>query len=195
MNTLTHSQSLSTSFAKRVATLVSPETRRLVNLGRQQGWDCAVLGNAPLPSAPVRLGEWLIVPAHQDSSEVPARALERVQAIYAAGLRPQGFVVVHEAPLLLSAPKPNTPHTWRMPVLSPQVQSVLKAAAGVLGTLAVGLVAIAGVVAVAALMVAVVSIAAILVFPIFAMGAVMLDPILVAITEDGYWVEIDRWWN
>jgi hypothetical protein len=24
-------------------------------------------------------------------------------------------------------------------------------------------------------------------------GMVMLDPILVAVTEDGYWIEIDRW--
>jgi hypothetical protein len=26
-------------------------------------------------------------------------------------------------------------------------------------------------------------------------GAVVVDPILVAVTEDGYWVEIDRWWS
>jgi hypothetical protein len=25
--------------------------------------------------------------------------------------------------------------------------------------------------------------------------AVMVDPILVAVTEDGYWIEIDRWWS
>ena len=41
------------------------------------------------------------LPAQLDSTHIPARALERVQAIYAVGLRPQGFVVVHEAPPLL----------------------------------------------------------------------------------------------
>ena len=27
------------------------------------------------------------------------------------------------------------------------------------------------------------------------LGAALLDPILVAVTDDGYWVEIDRWVN
>ena len=28
----------------------------------------------------------------------------------------------------------------------------------------------------------------------FLMGAALLDPILITVTEDDYWIEIDRWW-
>ena len=28
----------------------------------------------------------------------------------------------------------------------------------------------------------------------FLTGAALIDPILIAVTEDDYWVEIDRWW-
>jgi len=182
---------ISMSVAGGIAPLVSPETRRLVNLSRERGWDCAVLGRAPLPEEPVRLGDWLAVPVDQDSSLVPVRALERVQAIYAAGLRPLGFVLVHEAPGLLPAPEQTGPASWQMPSLPPQLKSALTLAAGALGVLAVGVVAVAGVVVLA---VAAIGLAAILAVPLFLVaGAAVVDPILVAVTEDGYWVEIVRW--
>jgi hypothetical protein len=193
MNSYSQANSLPTSFVGRVAPMLSPQTRQLTTLGRQQGWNSAVLGQAPLPSEPVRLGDWLIVPAHLDSSPVPARALARVQAIFAAGLRPKGFVVVHEAPKLLPAPVQDHPDALRMSALPAPVRSALKVtsiAVGVLGTLAVvasGL---------AILAVAAISLAAILALPaILVVGAAVVDPILVAVTDDGYWIEIDRWWN
>jgi hypothetical protein len=30
-------------------------------------------------------------------------------------------------------------------------------------------------------------------WPFLLIGLVMVDPILIAVTEDGYWIEIDRW--
>jgi hypothetical protein len=193
MHSPSQSNSLRTSFVGRVAPMLSPQTRQLTTLGRQQGWNSAVLGQAPLPTEPVRLGDWLIVPAHQDSSPVPARALARVQAIFAAGLRPKGFVVVHEAPKLLPAPVQDQPDTLQMSALPAHLRSTLKVASiavGVLGTLAVvasGL---------AILAVAAISLAAVLALPaILVVGAAVVDPILVAVTDDGYWIEIDRWWN
>jgi hypothetical protein len=193
MNTINRARSVSRSFVERVAPRVSPQTQQLVTLGREQGWNCAVLGQAPIPNEPVRLGDWLIVPAHQDSSPVPVRAIGRVQAIFAAGLRPKGFVVVHEAPMLLPAPVQDQPNTLRLSVLPDQFKSGLKVVGTVLGVLATFLVAATGLVLLA---VAAVSLAVILAVPVALMvGAAVIDPILVVVTEDGYWIEIDRWWN
>lgn len=183
MNTYSNTKTVSKPNTRRSVTQVNPETKGLLALGRQRGWDFAVLGQAPLPEEPVWLGEWLIVPAHQDSSEIPTRALDRVQAIFAAGLRPKGFVLVHEAPPLLSPPAGAKPDNAK---LSPQpthenesLDEMLKALGtglAVLSALAVSALAFLGTVGLAA-------------------GAVLIDPILIAVTEDDHWIEIDRWLN
>lgn len=193
MSISSQAKTISTSFVERVAPVASQEARQLVLLGRQKGWDCAVLGRAPFPSEPVRLGDWLIVPAHQDSSQVPARALARVQAIFAAGARPKGFVMVHEAPKLLPAPVDSGPSTLPMSAVPDRLKSALRVASTALGALATVLVATTGL---AILALAALTLAAVLAVPaLLAVGAVVVDPILVAVTEDGYWIEIDRWWN
>ena len=191
MNHSNNNNSISSGFVNRVAPMVSPATLQLLLLGQQRGWDFAVLGQAPLPEDPVRLGDWLIVPADQDTSQVPARALERVQAIYAAGIRPKGFVVVHEAPKLLSAPVQDEPNTLRMPILPAQLKTTLTVVAGALGVLAIGFVVLS---TIAVLAVLAISVAAMLILPAaLVVGVALVDPILIAVTEDGYWVELDRW--
>jgi hypothetical protein len=191
MNTTHTSRSLTTTLAGGVATLTSPDARNLMTLGREYGWNFTVLGQAPLPSDPVRFEDWVIVPAHQDSSPVPERAFERVQTIFAAGLRPKGFVIVHEAPKLLPASLDSKPDTLQMSLISPKLKSTLKLAGGALGTVGVMLVTITGL---AVLAMAVLFVAAMLLAPaMLVMGATMVDPILIAVTEDGCWIEIDRW--
>lgn len=183
MNTNSNTKSISNPHTKRSITLVNPETRGLLTLGRQKGWDCAVLGRAPLPEAPVRLGDWLIVPAQQDSSEMPTRALDRVQAIFAAGLRPKGFVMVHEAPPLLSPPEVAKPDiSEASPLPKPNIESFT----GMLKGLATGL-AVLSTLAVSAL--------TFLGTAGIAVGTILIDPILIAVTEDETWIEIDRWWS
>jgi len=187
---MTTTTSLTKTFSRHPATLVAPETAKLLALGEQRGWNFFVLGQAPLPTEPVRLDNWLVTPVELDSSSVPARTLERVHHIYASGLRPKGFVLVHEAPKLLAAPLTSTSRSTSKDLSTllsnPTVQKV-----GIVVALAVGAAVLVGLVLLAlALVVAVASMAlmAMLVF-----GAVALDPILVAVTEDGYWVEVDRW--
>ena len=105
MNTTRQTNSLTALIAAQLIHLASPQTRQLVAFGQQQGWACNGLGQAPMPEKAARLGKWLIVPAYLDSSPIPDRAMKRIQAIYASGLRPKGFIVVHEAPMLLAAPQ------------------------------------------------------------------------------------------
>jgi hypothetical protein len=159
----------------------------LVTFGRSQGWDFPVLGYAPLPAQHVHVNGWLIVPAHLDSSPLPARAQQRMDAIFVAGIRPTGWLLVHEAPKLLPANveevEAPTPNTILSPKARQQTRSALKAVGTVLGGLAVatGTVALAVAAVVAFLPVILIA------------GLILIDPILVAVTEDGFWVEIDRW--
>lgn len=162
--------------------LASSETIHLMQLGQQRGWETMILGQAPLPEAHVRVGNWLIVPIEEDTSLIPARALRRVQAIYEAGLRPKGFVVVHEAPLVLPAPETHTPHESLLSKVGPHILPVLGVVGRIVGVVAMGLAAI-GVTAIGGLPL------------VLLLGVAMLDPILVAVTDDGHWVEIDRWWG
>jgi hypothetical protein len=175
-----------------VRVLESPQAQALLDLGKCNGWDSFMLGQAPLPNSPVRLGKWLLAPAEADSSHIPARTLARVQAIYSAGLRPKGFVIVHEAPLELSAPKEQaTSSALRLhPLLASALiglgRGVVAVAPGVLKAVATT----------AAVALAAVGAATLVAIPLtLLVGAAVLDPILVAVTEDGYWVEIDRWVN
>lgn len=165
----------------------SPRVQELMTLGRQELWDFAVLGQAPMPTQSIRLGDWLVVPAEQDSSEIPKRALERVQAIFAAGIRPKGFVMVHEAPMLLAAPvdmkDQESTAQW---ALDPQTtQKAIDA-------LSFGVSALAKIIA--GTMSAVTAVGTVVIPAIFMTTAGLIDPILIAVTEDNYWVEIDRWW-
>lgn len=173
------SNSLTTSTRRPVALRDNSDALRLLALSQLRGWDFEVLGQAPMPTEPVRLGDWLIIPAHQDTSPIPAGALERVQALYQAGVRPKGFVLVHEAPMLLAAPKTAEPGPKPWQQVSPELKATLVQVGGVL---AIGATLLA---AVAAVMVPLILAAA--------ASAATIDPILIAVTEDNEWVEIDRW--
>ena len=164
------------SIAEREPSGLSPETRKLVTLGQRHYWPFQVLGKAPMVQEPVRLGDWLLIPAQDDSSKIPERAMKRIQAIFAAGIRPQGFVLVHEAPKLLKAPVTPKEQPKAPPVTTSSPHSTTDFAS----TLATGFAAMAS-----------------MVFPMlfFVVAAALADPILVAVTEDGYWIEIDRWYT
>jgi len=159
--------------------VITSESQGLLTLGRQRNWEFNILGQAPLPHQPIHLQDWLIVPAHQDSSHIPARALERIQAIFAMGFRPQGFVIVHEAPKLLPAPEVIEAEPAPLHSASPGIKPLIT---GLLGAMAVAIPVAAAV-------------ATMIVPATLAVGAVLVDPILVAVTEDDTWIEIDRWWS
>jgi len=187
MNSSYDNQTIAKKNIYKLANQIGPEARQLMTLGHENGWEFSILGQAPLPREHFRLGDWMIVPAHQDSSVIPARALERVQSIYASGLRPKGFVLVHEAPKLLSAPQEEKPQSAPREAELPNLTPAIKVVGGALGTLAIATLGIGG-------LVAVLMAGAVVALPAFLLaGAIALDPILIAVTEDDIWIEIDRW--
>lgn len=156
--------------------ITHPDTARLIRYGLSRGWTLAVLGQAPMLEDPVRLEEWLLVPAHEDTSQIPVRALNRVQALFAAGLRPQGFVVVHEAPRALPAGK-TVEKPSPLPIGNIEFDAAALNVGKAIGALAAFATAATGIALMSGL----------------ALGAVILDPIFIAVTQDNYWIEIDRW--
>jgi len=177
----TNVNAISTMKQRKTDLALSNETSEMIQLGRDHSWGFQCLGQAPMPERPARVGNWLIVPANLDSTQVPTRTLSRVQAIFKAGLRPEGFVLVHEAPLLLPAPKEAPP---KVPLEEWKVAPSPNAISGT--DLLDGF---------AKIISAVFSVIGSLLLPALALGLMTLDPILVAVTEDGYWIEIDRWQN
>jgi hypothetical protein len=137
--------------------LPATQTHLIMALGKERSWPFSYLGNAPLLDRPVQVGEWWLVPAQQDTSLIPGRALYRIQTIYRLGLRPAGWVVAHEAPKLLSAPD-------QKPKKKPNLLPYLAVLGGLGWLLASTLTTVA-----------------------------LVDPILIAITPEGDWIEIDRW--
>lgn len=146
------------------------QARDFLALGDFMGWRTHIIGQAPMLTEPVRLQDWLLVPAQLDTTPIPARTLRRIHTIYSQGLHPQGFVMVHEAPMQLTDPSPNARE--KGPVQWEAVGQVVGGVARVLGMLMLG-----GMLLPVGLLA----------------GLIMLDPILIAVTQDNYWIEIDRW--
>ncbi len=159
------------------------QERRLMRLGAEHGWSFRALGQAPVPTTAVFHKGWWLVPIAEDHSQIPARSLERVRAIYAAGIRPKTFVIAHEARPEFPAPK-EQPETTPIEIwakyLASQSVVVAKVAGTVLTSVVVPLVA-AGV-----------SLGLLTTLGVLSTVA-MIDPCLVAITEDNMWIEIDSW--
>jgi hypothetical protein len=166
--------------------LVNRPTQQMLSLGRRNGWGFHILGYADLPEKPVHLEKWLIIPAQEDNSPIPKRTMERIQTIFAGGLRPQGFVVVHEAPRTLAEGK--QPHMslclpaskTQQTVSQTPVESASPSGSSSLSNLMEGLGSM-------------LSVFATTIFPMLFFGLLALDPIVVAVMDDGCWIEIDRW--
>ena len=158
---------------------LGPQTKQLLTLGEDNHWPIQILGQAPMLEEPLRVREWVLMPALMDSTSLPDHAMERIHAVYKAGIRPQGFVIVHEAPLEIEAPLPEVKRKTNSDLL----KKIGGAALGA-GLLSGSIVALVGIAILGGVLLA----------PIGLLGAaVVLDPILVVVTTDNYWVEIDRW--
>jgi len=166
-------------YKKGVECVLGLQTKQLLSLGQENRWQIQVLGKAPMLKQPIRIQDWLLIPATMDSTPLPDQTMQRIKTLYEAGIRPQGFVMAHEAPLQLKAPTIQE---------KPKIDKQLL---GKIGGAAIGLAAITGSL-VAAVGIAIIG--GLLILPAGLLAAVVLvDPILVAVMPDDSWVEIDRW--
>lgn len=182
-------QSVSDLFQQNIPIAPTTPTEALIAFGRKKGWDCHNLGKAPLPESPIWVDKWLMIPAQLDTNPLPPRTMGRIQSLFAAGYRPKGFVLVHEAPKLLptsiKSVTDNTPISLVSPEIKAKSQSAMKVIGGALGAIAV---------TTGTLILGLLAIGLVVPALLFAV-AIVVDPILVVVMDDDSWVEIDRWWN
>jgi hypothetical protein len=177
MNTFQVQNKTIKSDIRQLSHHVSSQAQQTIDIGSQRGWHFHLLGQAPLPTIPIRLENWLILPATQDQSNLPPKTFQKIQTLYANGVRPKGFVVVHEAPRSLPAPKIKDnpkPVTTKLPTTGE-----LKTDPSSLVTIFTSLSSLLG--------------PMMMIMGAVFMGLAMIDPILVVVTEAGEWIEIDRW--
>ncbi len=182
--------------AKGGGAVVSNNVHRAIVSARKAGFPVRVLGQSNARPHPQRVGQWWLEPLH-DPGKLPPRARQRLDAFLAAGVQPKALVIFHEIPLTTVAPvRPATVSpveraaVWvhhhvpefagnvrqRAKQAGPHIGAALSATSVVLGwsaAAAVGLAALAVPIVIAA----------------------ATDPCLVVVTEDGYWLEIDRWYD
>lgn len=185
---------------RQVAERVSRQAGKVLAVGERMGWDFRVLGRAPMMTAPVFTGGWWVVPAQMDRAVIPAdvrpRVMDKVGEIYQAGINPKGWLLAHEAPKLLAAPasdnKAPTPwwqRYWLMVATRPwAVVSVAIGLAVVGPSIAAFVWGLLVKVMMAALMIIAIPVV------LLGLGAVSgVDPMLILVTEDNVWIEIDQW--
>lgn len=172
----------------------------LYSQNQQLGFPLRLIGQSEALIIPQQIGPWWMEPL-TSQSKLPSRAQERYQAILASGIKLRGAVLFHEIPKNYGRHRSpiekllSRIYLWtqqELPVLSrrkavlraeqvqqriPVMGNLLYRAAYKVPTVALilGTVVTAGV-----------STAAVL-------GAVITDPCLVVVTEEGEWIEVDRW--
>ena len=160
---------------------VLEQERAIMTVAETHDWPFRVLGIAPVPARAVYYNQWWLVPVTQDRSQMPTRTLERVQAIFAAGIRPKAFVIAHEAPAQI-APPPDAPQVSRLEFWASQVAAHSVTALKVTGkVVAVALPIIGTILGVSALAV------------LGLTSVILTDPCLIVVTEDDVWIQIDYW--
>lgn len=148
--------------------IISNEARKAVVIGLQSHWQFRVVGNGTLPSNPVYKNEWWFEPL--TTQAIPEEGKARLEALRRSGIRFQGVVVAHEAPRLLTTEK----KVEKKPdfKISPSTDILT-----VLGSLASGIAAFS-----------------LFVFSLF-FQAILIDPALIVVLEDGTWVEVMTWYE
>ncbi len=176
---------------------------------RHLGFDIRVIGQSQALIFPQRIGNWWMQP-YQPGDNLPSRAQMRLQALLDAGLKPKAVVVFHEIPTTHSGQSSRLGKATRnlvscivvwaqqeFPVWADQTARAIDMSlrraemttrkyAPVVARVLVQAAVVAEPIMATVAMGALLTTAAI--------GAALLhDPCLVLVTEDGYWIEVDRW--
>jgi len=146
------------------------ELKKTLTIARRHHWWFRELDKGGVPASPLYKNEWWFTPV--DRTIIPKEAEKRIKTIELAGIKPVGFIIAHEAPKLLKAPektKAPLPEIQSKEILD-TVGQVAVFMAQVIGYLALGFVWILG-------------------------TALMTDPAVIVVLEDGTWVEVVRWFE
>jgi len=154
---------------------LSKETKEVMAIGKENHWGFRVLGPDEMITSPVYKDEWWYVPLEEDQSIIPEETKRRALTIESSGIKTQGFIVAHEAPKILISttdkPQPvKTQLIQNLDTLGEAVVYILSGFAAVFGFMLTALP-----------------------YVLMAPAFLLIDPALIAVLEDGTWVELMRW--
>ncbi len=143
--------------------VVPTDVRIAMDVARSNHWQFRVWGTGPVPTEPIYTDSWWLLPA--GAAEIPESGQERIAALKRAGIPIKAAVVGHEAPKALLAPKeqPGAESGSRQ-----TAQSITSSGGGFILE---GLLMLFG----------------------LTVQAMLVDPALVVILEDGTWLEVMTW--
>jgi len=147
------------------------------------------IGRSSAPIVPQLVGDWWLQPL-TPQTYLPPRAQDRLDQVLEAGIKPKAIVVFHELP---RQPKPSTLTKFghqlgrfasvEIPAAALRAGNLAREhGPGMLRAASIG----AGVVLTGVAYLALATITAAL---------TITDPCLVIVTQDGYWLEVDRWYS
>lgn len=146
-------------------TIISQQTRQALAVGMTNLWLFRVVGTGEVPNEPTYRDKWWFEPL--TAQNIPSEGKRRLDALRKARVPIKGVVYAHEAPKLLMAPKPPKPD---FKISSSDIVTALGDVARVILT-------VFGVV-----------------FALF-FQAILVDPALIVVLEDGTWVEVMTWYE
>src|SRR5688572_22228481 len=112
--------------------LITPEARRSILIGRQNHWRFRVLAQRDMPSDSFYEDEWIYEP-HTTIPDIPKVGYDMLDALRRSGVRFKGYVIAHEAPRLLAAPKEAPkPDVKKTPAILPVTEILEFLAMGLL---------------------------------------------------------------
>ena len=161
---------------------------------RQLPFSPAVIGRSRAEIVPQRVGSWWLEPV-VDETRLPSRARQRLEAVRRSGLPIKAVVLFHELPTVASPSNGTVVHasgrvrSWmeqELPVRAAQLRARAYQLAPIVGWVARALLGLT----VTTLTVGAV---AAMTVTLGVLSAVLTDPCLVVVTDDGCWIEIDRW--
>lgn len=161
---------------------------------QQLPFTTTIIGRSRAEIVPQRVGSWWLEPV-VDEAQLPSRAHQRLEAVRRSGLPIKAVVLFHELPTV--NPSSNGTivrasgrvRTWleqELPVRAAQLRARAYQLAPIVGWAARAVIGLT-------MTVLTVGAVAVMAISLGVLSAVLTDPCLVVVTEDGCWIEIDRW--
>src|SRR5687768_14066312 len=145
--------------------LITPEARKAILVGRSNHWRFRVLGQGDMPAESFYKDQWVFEP-HTTVPNIPKEGYPMLDALRRSGVHFKGYVIAHEAPRLLAAPKEAPkPDVKKTPDILPATQNF---------DFFVMLLP--------------------LIFELL-FRVVLLDPALIVVLEDGTWLQVMTWYE
>ncbi|MDO8673973.1 MAG: hypothetical protein Q7O66_21390 [Dehalococcoidia bacterium] len=192
-----------------VATRPTKSVLTLLERRQELTFPVVVLGQSQAPIFPMQVGPWWMEPLTRET-KLPARAEKRLQALLATGVKAKAVVLFHEIPTATKRRPSRLERNLRQAVstsvrslqqeLPVKVEQAGRAANQLFYRTATATQKNAPVVARSLLKMGVVALPIIAAVVLGTLSitatiaaAALHDPCLVLVTQDGYWIEVDRW--